>query len=190
MFREKIIKEIVEGKDVLDIGSVGQSDEYLLWGVLQESARSLTGVDLPEAPQIAESEFGVNTSHSENASIVYGNMEKVDLGRQFDVVTAGDVIEHVNNQGLFLSNIRRHLKPDGKLVITTPNAKWPTVFLKPNHTHTLWHDIHTLRTQLKRCGFEIEKFYYYFGNKPNYALVVRPLVWRQSILAICRKSDG
>jgi len=47
MIREEIIAQKVKGKRVLDIGSVGQSDEYCLWDILSESSSELTGVDLP-----------------------------------------------------------------------------------------------------------------------------------------------
>ena len=108
--------------------------------------------------------------------------------RTFDVVVAGDVIEHVYNQGLFLNNIHKHLNDEGKLIITTPNAKWPTVILKPNPTHTLWHDRFTLEYILKEHGFKIDKFLYYYGNKKNYNLVARLLTMRQSICVICSKA--
>jgi len=111
-------------------------------------------------------------------------METYSFNREFDVIVAGDVIEHVENQGLFLSNIKKHLKKDGKLIITTPNAKWTTVFLKPNPTHTLWHDIYTLRRILSLTGFSIDYYRYYFGNKKQYNFLQKILTLRQSIIVI------
>lgn len=43
----------------------------------------------------------------------------------FDIVTAIEVIEHVNHPRLFLKEIKRVLKPDGILHITTGNKWWP-----------------------------------------------------------------
>ncbi|MBO0181221.1 hypothetical protein J0682_30075, partial [Vibrio parahaemolyticus] len=40
----------------------------------------------------------------------------------FDVIVAGEIIEHLNNPGLFLSGVRRFMHRDSKLVITTINA--------------------------------------------------------------------
>lgn len=185
MIREKIIAEYVKGKDVLDIGSIGQSDEYLLWNEIKIFSRTLIGVDLPNSIDTAKKKFGVSVFRNENDNIVYGNMESINLNLKFDVVIAGDVIEHVSNPGLFLENIKRHLRQDGHLVITTPNAKWPTILFRPNSTHVLWHDIYTLRTLLKRHGFKINYFRYYYGNKPNYPVPLKILLLRQSILAIC-----
>lgn len=187
MIRENIIIDLIKGKKVLDIGSVGQSDEYCMWDIITEHASYVKGVDLPEGVAVLKETFDVKAagySHSKDDRIVYGNMETISLGESFDVVVAGDVLEHVSNQGLFLDNIRNHLKADGKLVVTTPNAKWLTVLFKPNVTHTLWHDIYTLRTILKRHGFKIESWRYYYGNKPKYFLLKKIAAWRQQIIVI------
>jgi len=39
----------------------------------------------------------------------------------FDVVIAGEIIEHIYDTDFFLAEIRRLLKPGGKLLISTPN---------------------------------------------------------------------
>ncbi len=111
-------------------------------------------------------------------------METYTFGESFEAIVAGDVIEHFSNPGLFLDNCRRHLTDDGVFIVTTPNAKWPTVFLRPNPTHTLWHDRHTLLHLLDRHGFSVVHFQYYCGNKPHYALPLRWLAWRQAMLVI------
>jgi 2-polyprenyl-3-methyl-5-hydroxy-6-metoxy-1,4-benzoquinol methylase len=188
MIREEIILEAIDGKDVLDIGSIGQSGEYSLWALYASgSPRSLTGIDLPGAEESARADFGldeIRLPSARDARIVRGDMETCRFDVLFDVVVAGDVLEHVRNQGLFLENIRRHLRPGGKLILTTPNAKWPTVILRPNPTHTLWHDRHTLRRILEISGFAVERLVFYCGNKRRYPLPKRLLALHQSILAI------
>jgi 2-polyprenyl-3-methyl-5-hydroxy-6-metoxy-1,4-benzoquinol methylase len=185
MYREKVILRHIEGKDVLDIGSVGQTNSYSLWEEYQKVPyRSLTGIDIEGITKENEQLFQVK---KDDVRIIKGNMEDHIFDMKFDVVVAGDVIEHVNNQGLFLSNIHNCLKSDGHLIITTPNAKWPTVFLKPNPTHCIWHDRYTLRRALEMNGFIIEDLTFYFGNKKNYNIILRPLVARQAILVIAKK---
>ena len=160
---------------MLDIGSVGQSCEYDLWNMIRTEAKSLVGID---------------TMPSDDDNVVLGSMETYDFGKKFDVIIAGDVIEHVSNQGLFLDNIYCHLNNHGTLILTTPNAKWPTVFLKPNPTHTLWHDKYTLSYTLDLHGFQIKHFQYYYGNKPYYGYMKRILALRQGMLAICNKKTA
>ena len=188
MVREGIILNLIKGKDVLDIGSVGQTDKYSLWNLYQPiQVNSLTGIDIPEAENEKVKTFGISPDDRDK-HIVFGNMETYSFGRQFDVIIAGDVIEHVENQGLFLRNIHRHLRDNGTLVITTPNAQWLTVIGKPNPTHTLWHDRYTLERILNLSGLKIEDFRYYYGNKKHYNFVCKILTLRQSMLLICKKS--
>jgi len=187
MFREKIIKKIIADKDILDIGSIGQTGEYLLWELYKTvKIKSLTGIDLPNAKETALNNFNItNKDLNNDIRIVCGDMETYEFNKKFDVIIAGDVIEHVNNQGLFLKNIHNHLRDDGKLVITTPNAKWLTAIMPPNPTHVLWHDKYTLTRILKLNGFKIDSYRYYYGNKKKYNIFIRPLVARQGIIVIC-----
>lgn len=171
MIREKIIIKYIQGKDILDIGSVGQTNEYDLWDVLKEHSVNLTGID---------------TNPSNDQSVICGNMETYDFKKQFDIIIAGDVIEHVNNQGLFLKNINKHLKKDGYFILTTPNAKWLTVCCRPNSTHTCWHDKYTLLHLLDRYGFKVIFFQYYYGNKKHYGFIKKILALRQSMLIVCQ----
>ena len=190
MIREKLIRDMIIGKEVLDLGSLGQTNSYSLWNDVYKNSgyKSLTGIDLEDASQTALSHFNVKPSKLPSDSrIVYGNFETYQFGKQFDVIVAGDLIEHVNNQGLLLQNVHRHLKTEGVFILTTPNSKWLTGFLKPNPTHVLWHDEFTLRRVLNINKFEIEKLIYYFGNKKNYNYFLRILALRQSIFVICKK---
>lgn len=184
MIREALIAKYCKGKDVLDVGSVGQTDEYCLWNLLSDHARHLTGIDLDSSDEARHDGFQKATLKAQHL-IVQGNMETHDFGKQFEVVVLGDIIEHVENQGLLLRNIRRHLAPGGVMILTTPNAKWPTcLLLKPNPTHTIWHDKYTLQRILTVCGYKIVHFQYYFGNKPYYNPISRALCWRQGMLAV------
>lgn len=173
MIREAIILKHAQCKDLLDIGCMGRTTKYKLWPQVKKVARTYTGIDVQEP---------------NSPDIVQGNMETHDFGRQFDIVIAGDVIEHVSNQGLFLDNIQRHLRDDGLLILTTPNAKWPTVFLRPHPDHVLWHDKSTLTGLLRRHGLSVKYFQYYYGNKPFYGFFKRILTKRQGMLLICEKA--
>jgi len=181
MIREAIIAEHVRGRKTLDVGSLGQTDAYRLWDVLDANASSLTGIDLPDDALAA---LGGPLGATPDPRILRGDVETHDFGERFQAIVAGDVIEHLSNPGLFLDNCRRHLTEDGLLLLTTPNAKWPTVFLRPNPTHALWHDRHTLGHLLERHGFRVLLLRTYCGNKPYYALPLRLLAWRQQLLVV------
>ncbi len=77
------------------------------------------GLDLDEkCIAILRDEFQID-------DILHGNAEQLPTyfpDRKFEVVIAGDILEHVSNFGLVLEGVRKVLAPGGKLLITTPNA--------------------------------------------------------------------
>lgn len=188
--RERLLLPLIKTRDVLDIGSVGQSAGHRLWPFLDAHSASLSGVDLPEAQERHMALFGLEAehfTHAKDSRLSWGNFESLQLERTFQVIVAGDVIEHVYNPGMFLHNCRKHLETDGRLVITTPNAKWPTVFIRPNPTHVCWHDRHTLEHLLTAHGFWLESITYYPGNRPRYAPWTQAIGWRQQLFVVARK---
>ena len=86
-------------------------------------------------------------------------------GEKFDTIVAGEIIEHLENPGLFLTGCRSRLKPGGRLVLTTPNPFAPMHVLAYakafdrafNKEHTCWFDAQTLRQILERCGYRVLK---------------------------------
>lgn len=81
---------------------------------MSHHASHLTGVELDPTRAHALRDKGY--------TVITGNAEDVRINEQFDVVVAGDLIEHINNVGLFLSTVKMHLAPDGMFVFNTPNA--------------------------------------------------------------------
>src|SRR5207247_4711498 len=117
-------------------------------------ASEIVGVELD--PKLAE------RAKARGFTIVVADAETMDLGRSFDVVWAGEVIEHLSNAGAFLDSARNHLRDGGLLVLTTPNAFAISNFVyrvggRPrfNKGHTCWYDEMTLSQLLGRHGFAI-----------------------------------
>jgi methionine biosynthesis protein MetW len=89
----------------------------------------------------------------------------------FDIVVAGEIIEHIFDTDLFLTEIRRVLKLGGKLLISTPNVASlgrrllllfgasPLVELSPNEPGSVGHiryfTFKTLKKILEKHGFKI-----------------------------------
>lgn len=90
----------------------------------------------------------------------------VDSGG-YDLVTAGEVIEHMIDESAFLAECRRVLKPNGRLVLTTPNLSYavnrvlvligrvPMFVYEPYHYH--FHTRRTIVRLLQAQGFDIER---------------------------------
>lgn len=118
--KDDLILDLCAGKNVLDIGCIDHSAETALdlgdrWlhSRIRDVAQSVVGLDLLEDDAATLNDLGFN--------IVAGNAEDFDLGQNFDVVVAGDLIEHLSNIGMFLESVSRHLDPDSLMVVTTPN---------------------------------------------------------------------
>jgi 2-polyprenyl-3-methyl-5-hydroxy-6-metoxy-1,4-benzoquinol methylase len=79
---------------------------------------------------------------------------------KFDVVTAFDIIEHVQNPAKFIEEIGQILRPGGVLAISSPDtghflrylmgSKWP--MLQPMQ-HTVLFSRRGIAALLERCGF-------------------------------------
>jgi SAM-dependent methyltransferase len=93
---------------------------------------------------------------------------ELPVGRDFDYVVIADVIEHVRNAQQLLRNARRFLKPEGRLLISTPNiALWfyrlsllvgrfeygPRGVLDRTHVHLYTRA--TFRREVERAGFDV-----------------------------------
>ncbi|MCX6695317.1 MAG: class I SAM-dependent methyltransferase [Candidatus Altiarchaeota archaeon] len=146
---------LVKGNRVLDIGC-GRGK---LLARLKSSGMEVYGIEL-DPDRVKECvEKGLN--------VVQGDIEKYNtknLG-QFDTIAMTSLIEHLENPLAVLNKVKANLKPDGRLVLLTPNVNWflwhiygllgktPFAWISPDHTQ-FW-DYTTFRCFLEKAGYEI-----------------------------------
>jgi cyclopropane fatty-acyl-phospholipid synthase-like methyltransferase len=112
------LTSLASGKEVLDIGVVDHmvtqhhSPDWLQ-GALKKAASKILGVDI-----LAEA---VNSLKAEGYNVILHDITVSPLSEKFDLIVAGEVIEHLGNPGAFFSSAAKMLKPGGSLVLTTPN---------------------------------------------------------------------
>ncbi|MDQ7908851.1 bifunctional glycosyltransferase/class I SAM-dependent methyltransferase [Phytohabitans sp. ZYX-F-186] len=95
---------------VLDVGcSGGRLAEFV-----RAAGHHVTGIDYIEVPSVRE-----RTDAFHQVDLQYGIPEEVGTG--FDVVIAGDIIEHVARPGAALREMRRVLRPGGQILLSVPN---------------------------------------------------------------------
>ena len=192
------ILEICDGKDVLDCGCVGSEIESrggfdtTSHANLAKRAKYCLGIDIWKEEIDKRRALGLNVLH--------GNVETMSLGREFDVIVAADLIEHLANPGSFLDRAREHLREDGRLCLVTPNAfslnntlKYAAALEPGVHPeHTCWYDFVTLRQLLDRHGFApVEEYWQDYRRHPLTQLVLafRPnLAAHMIIIARKRRS--
>ncbi|MDQ2864839.1 MAG: class I SAM-dependent methyltransferase [Candidatus Eremiobacteraeota bacterium] len=152
---------------VLDVGC--GSGELLKIASLRGAA-TLCGVD------ISEYWFEEATRTVPGARIQLANVEdRLPFEPQsFDTIFFCDVIEHLRRPVDALGELRRVLRPNGRVLITTPNANsivrratgkdW---FGLADPTHILFYTSFTLAHLLGKTGFKIEKIAKYgFTGSP------------------------
>jgi len=159
---ERITKILryVKGPAVLDVGCAGGSanpdSPYWLHKYLRDRFPKVIGIDINEQAVQKLNNLGFNC--------LVGNAEDFQMSEQFDSIVAGELIEHLSNPGNFLKTARKHLKPDGLLVITTPYPfsamnildaflKYPKTCSNPEHT--MWFCPATLLQLVSRYGYTV-----------------------------------
>jgi len=104
---------VSENSRLLDIGC---SYGFFL-DLAKDNGLEVYGVDISkDASNYCKDTLGLN--------VFCGDVEKADFPENyFDVITAIEIIEHVENPKAFLSCIHKILKPDGILYLVTPNIE-------------------------------------------------------------------
>lgn len=136
LHRYHFARRLVAGMDVLDVacGEGYGSD------IVARSAKSVVGVDIAaDAVAHATKRYGGNNLHFVEASaaaLPFGDA-------QFDAVVSFETIEHHDKHEEMLSEIRRVLKPDGMLIISSPNKQHYSIepgYDNPYHVKELFRE--------------------------------------------------
>ena len=174
--RVDFVKTICAGKKVLHLGCanypytrISIENEMLLHFDLEKTASELYGFDFDQPGLDILAEFGTKNLYRADLE----RLEDVPLSETFDVIVAGEIIEHLNNPGLFLNGIRRFMNSETRIVITTINAYCGMRFLiyglrgkggrnEPVHLdHVAYYSYSTLGVLLARHNLPVEKFMFY-----------------------------
>jgi len=116
-FAMDFISRHVKREDRFDLLEIGTGSGYFLKFVKSEFPHAnLHGIEYD--PRLLET----TRTRAPFADCVQGNAEAFDYaGRTFDVIVSFQVIEHLFAPEALLANVRRHLRPGGIFIVTTPN---------------------------------------------------------------------
>ena len=119
-----VVATIRAGESILEVGcSTGYVSEYLT----KTLGCRVTAIETnPFAAATTRARVGIPVIEpaSEMAEL------PMECAQTFDVILCADVIEHVSDPARFLRHLLRYLRPEGRVIISTPNvAHWTSRWL-------------------------------------------------------------
>ena len=174
--RVEFIKKMCAGKNVLHLGCTNYpytdsslENNDLLHLELLKISQKVVGFDFDRQGLDILAARGIENLHRADLE----NLQEVELNETFDVIVAGEIIEHLSNPGLFLRGIKRFMNPNTTLLLTTINAFCGLRFVlyalrgkggiaEPVHPdHVAYYSYSTLKLAVKREDFDVQNFSFY-----------------------------
>ena len=125
--RYEFVKQFVRGKTVADIGC---GEGYGADIIRTAGAKGVIGLELD-----AESVITARKKYP-GIEFVVGDATKTGLlDASVDIVVSFEVWHHLDDYEKFITEMRRILKPGGKLIVSVPNRH--IIYLNPFHRHML-----------------------------------------------------
>jgi len=203
--RIDFVLEKCKGKKVLHLGCVDEGltierfkKGQLMHLKLMKVAKEVCGVDISKEGIKFLQEEGIN-------NIIYGDVEHLDSIKKlqeekYDIILAFEIIEHLNNPGLFLQSTKKLFSSNTKMIITVPNAFRITgrmdyikgyEFVHPDHNY--WFSWKTLSTLLSYIIDEIYTYSFVDHEKSILKGVIKKIFSRNkknSQTNICQESTS
>jgi 2-polyprenyl-3-methyl-5-hydroxy-6-metoxy-1,4-benzoquinol methylase len=155
--------ELAKSKAVLDIGVVEHTSSAAdnpgwLHGNLKRHAASCLGVDVLEKEVALLQEKGFN--------VICADVTRQPLPQKFDVIIAGEVLEHLDAPGPFMASCAAMLESGGRLALTVPNPWYANVVIKnifrrstfvDSSDHVAWYEAAVLYELGQRHQLRLER---------------------------------
>ena len=130
---------------------LGCGNGYL---VAAASATGAFAVGLDRETETIRSARTLNAS----GAFLRGSVERLPFRTEsVDAVVAQHVIEHLADPALAVAEWHRVLRAGGRLVVLTPNARYPDPGVFNDRTHVRIFDPPTLVALLRKRGFQVSK---------------------------------
>ena len=128
--RYYFVKDLVAGKKVCDIACGEGYGTHLL----SKTADSIVGVDI-DNQTILDAKTKYNDR--KNLNYIQANATNTPFPNQeFDIIISFETIEHLHQQEELLAEFKRILKPNGLLVISTPDKN---IYSEMSNSHNHYH---------------------------------------------------
>lgn len=204
--RIKVMLNIINNLDIkrqkiLDIGCF----DGTLLSMIKNRNNQFYGIDANDYAVRQTRKKGIRVKQ-----FFFDDVTKIPFADKFfDLVTAGEIIEHIYDTDFFLEELKRMLIPDGYLLISTPNIASlgrrillllginPIIEISPNEIdspgHIRYFTFKTMRWLLEKHGFKIlmtrSDVLNLTSNGSINSLLIPKLIPTigQSIICLCQK---
>ncbi|MDH5571488.1 MAG: class I SAM-dependent methyltransferase [Gammaproteobacteria bacterium] len=175
--RIKMFKKWCADKNILHLGC--SSGTYIhdrikrgtfLHSILSESSKSISGLDIDSNSLEVMKTHGFSDLYEGNAE----KLSEANINKEFDIVIAGDLLEHITCPGAMLEGVKDLLNEDGKLIISTNNAfglhyqirRWLGRYTE-HFEHVCFYSPETLIHLFERHNYIIEELYGAYTVPPH-----------------------
>jgi SAM-dependent methyltransferase len=182
-FRRRLatLKTVAPDLSRLDLFEIGCAYGFFL-DEARQWVKSVRGIDISPGPiRFATQERGVDA--------LQGDYLSLDLGRQLDVITMWDTLEHLKYPHLFIEKAARDLKPGGLLALTTGDIGSLIARIQGRHwrlihppTHLHYFSAATVSDLLRRKGFDVVHL-----SHPGNSRSLRAALYVTTVLQMKRK---
>jgi len=202
--RQDFVVQMCRGKRVLHLGCVDEgllherfASGDLLHLKLIKAARELWGLDI--------SRSGIEFLSSQGIpNLILADVEQINTvldlrDRDFDVIVASELIEHLENPGRFLAMTSDLMRENTIMILTVPNAYRlrslmrmlkRQEYIHPDHNY--WFSYKTITTLVKKLGYKIDSIYVYTAKRSNVSACLTrenlPLRWIKCIAVLLLSS--
>lgn len=169
MKRNKIIAKYVSrlpnGSSVLDIGCADMPEVSIAKPTLLHKV--IVGAAAPGVKVVGfdKNKQRVNQLIETGYECLSGDILTPEIDELFDLIVAGEIIEHISDQAGFFESLSKLLKPGGCALISTPNPSgvmsvvgyWLIGEERGGDGHVLWQSPKTVRTLAITKGLVLEE---------------------------------
>lgn len=205
MNKIKYITKQVKNKSALDLGCVAHNLNLIktqsknnawMHKIIKDYSKYVVGIDNEKKE--------IKILNNKGYNIIYKDVQDFNLEKKFEIIFAGEIIEHLANLSGFFNSIKLHMKRDSKLILTTPNCCRISNFLRilikgksvESKYHTLTFTAFLLNNLLIKEGFDNIKIYHsnsdYIQDKNwiYYIISLTRKEFKSNIIAECSHNYG
>jgi SAM-dependent methyltransferase len=172
--RNRLIQDFVRRyfADAVDILEIGCGSGYVLSGIR---------VVLPAARLVGSEAYSHGLAYAARrilppCELLQMDARAIPYSREFDLIGAFDVLEHIDDDDAVIAEIVRALRPGGGFLITVPQHRWLWSEVDTISRHRRRYAPRGLAEKLQRSGFEVLK-------ETSFVTLLLPLMLAQRLTA-------